>query len=101
MEKKDDTRLWNYEQTGYYQDGVAGVCFETIEREDMGKFVGTLMHEYVHGTCGHGDNSRDFENDLTNVISSLGLALITAKRARRPQGLNYSIKSNMGVQSEH
>ncbi len=101
MEKKDDTRLWNYEQTGYYQDGVAGVCFETIEREDMGKFVGTLMHEYVHGTCGHGDNSRDFENDLTNVISSLGLALITAKRARRPQGLNYGIKSNMGVQGEH
>jgi len=101
MEKKDEARLFNYDQTGYYQSGVAGVCYDTVQREDMGKFVGTLMHEYVHGSCGHGDNSRDFENDLTNVISSLGLALINAKRTRRPQGLNYGIKSNMGVKDEH
>ncbi len=101
MEKKNEARLFNFNQTGYYLDGIAGICLETIQSRDLSKFVGTLMHEYTHGSCGHSDNSRDFENDLTDVISSLGLAFINTKRARRTQGLNYGIKSNMGVEGEH
>ena len=94
-EKKDDTRLFNFDQTGYYLNGVAGVCHETIKNRDLGKFVGTLLHEYTHGNCGHDDNSRDFENDLTDVISSLGLALITEKRKAKRVGLNYGLKRDL------
>jgi len=94
-EKKDETRLFNFDQTGYYVDGVAGVCLETIQNEDLGKMVGTLMHEYVHGNCGHSDNSRDFENDLTDVIASLGLALVTEKRKAKRVGLNYGLKQDL------
>lgn len=93
-EKKDATRLFNFNDAGYYLNGVAGVCHETVKELNMGKFVGTLLHEYVHGSCGHGDNSRDFENDLTDVIASLGLALITEKRAKRV-GLNYGLKRDL------
>ncbi len=91
-EKKDATRLFNFNQLGYYVDGVAGVCHQTIKELDLGKFVGTLLHEYVHGNCGHTDNTRDFENDLTDVIASLGLALITEKAKAKKVGLNYGLK---------
>ena len=94
-EKKDNTRLFNFDQTGFYLNGVAGICHQTIKDKDLGTFVGTLMHEYTHGSCGHGDNSRDFENDLTDVISSLGLALITEKRKAKRVGLNYGLKRNL------
>ena len=90
-EKKDNTRLFNFDQTGFYLNGVAGICHETIKNMDLGKFVGTLLHEYVHGSCGHGDNSRDFENDLTDVIASLGLAWYTEKNKAKRIGLNYAL----------
>ena len=91
-EKKDETRLFNFDQTGFYLNGVAGVCHQTVKDLDLGKFVGTLLHEYVHGNCGHDDNSRAFENDLTDVIASLGLALITEKGKAKRVGLNYGLK---------
>ena len=94
-EKKDNSRLFNFNQTGYYLNGVAGVCLETVKERDLGKFVGTLLHEYVHGNCGHTDNTRDFENDLTDVIASLGLALITEKGKAKRVGLNYGLKRDL------
>jgi hypothetical protein len=95
-EKKNEARLFNFNQTGYYLNGVAGICLETIKSHDIGKMVGTLMHEYTHGTCGHEDNSRDFENDLTDIVASLGLALINERaKAKQNRGLNYAIKTNL------
>lgn len=92
-EKKDEARLFNFgSQTGYYLDGIAGVCYPTIKEKDLGKFVGTLMHEYTHGNGGHADHTRAFENDLTDVIASLGLALIMEREKAKRIGLNYGLK---------
>jgi len=95
-EKKEGTRLFNFNQTGYYLNGVAGVCLETLQNQDLGKFVGTVLHEYVHGNGGHEDNSRSFENDLTDVIATLGLRLITEKRkVCQNRGLNYGLRKDL------
>jgi len=93
MEKKNETRLFNFDQTGFFVDGVAGVCHQTIKDLDMGKFVGTLLHEYVHGSCGHTDHTREFENDLTDVIASLGLSLMIERSKAKNVGLNYGLRS--------
>uniref|UniRef100_A0A6M3LND6 ATP-binding protein n=1 Tax=viral metagenome TaxID=1070528 RepID=A0A6M3LND6_9ZZZZ len=96
MEKKNEARLFNFNQTGYYLNGVAGVALESVKEHDLPKFVGTLLHEYTHGSCGHDDNSRDFENDLTDVIATLGVALIVEKRkANQKRGLDYGIRKTL------
>lgn len=90
-ETKNEKRLFDFSQTGYWKDGVAGVCLQTIKELDLGKFVGTLLHEFIHGNGGNRDNSRDFENDLTDVIATLGLALWTNRQKERRIGLDYNI----------
>lgn len=76
---KEGTKTFMFNQTGYYISGTAGVCYQTIKEGNLGEFIGILLHEFVHGTCGHPDNTRSFENDLTDVIASLGLAWYTEK----------------------
>jgi hypothetical protein len=90
-EKKDSTGLFNWTQRGYYLNGYAGVCVQTIREQDMGELVGILLHEYTHGSCGHTDRTREFENDLTEVVASLGLALLAERAKNKKFGLNYGI----------
>lgn len=33
-------------------------------------FVGVLLHEFAHYQHGYSDNTRDFENDLTNILGA-------------------------------
>ena len=68
-------------ETGYYADGIAGICYETIHNQDLSGAVRTILHEYTHGTSGEADNTRSFESALCDVITSLGMKLITEKKS--------------------
>lgn len=68
------------EQRGFYRNGIAGICYETIQHLDLSGAIRTIIHEYTHGTSGEDDNSREFENALGDVIATLALKLITEKR---------------------
>ena len=68
-------------ETGYYSDGIAGICYETIHNQDLSGAVRTILHEYTHGTSGEADNTRSFESALCDVITSLGMKLITEKKS--------------------
>ena len=70
----------NKEELGYYQNGIAGICYETIQNQDLSGAMRTIIHEYTHGTSRQSDNSRGFENALGDIIASLALKLIAEKR---------------------
>jgi len=61
-----------YNEFGFYRSEKVGVNVNLIKSKDMSKLLGTILHEYAHGTGGNGDYSRGFENDLTDIIAKLG-----------------------------
>jgi hypothetical protein len=44
--------------------------------KSLRRFAGTLLHEIAHARSGYDDVTRDFENELTNMlgdVAALGL----------------------------
>jgi len=37
----------------------------------MREFAGTLLHEIAHAKTGYADVTRDFENELTNMLGQI------------------------------
>jgi flavin-binding protein dodecin len=62
-----------YNKEGSFQNGVAGVCKNLVQSHNLSKLVGVIIHEYTHGTYGNDDNTRSFENDLTDIIGILAV----------------------------
>jgi hypothetical protein len=71
-----------FKQEGYFGGGVVGISLDTVKEKDTQKTQGILVHEYVHGTGNNSDNTREFENDLTNVIATLITMLKIARKQR-------------------
>ena len=71
----------NPEETGYFDAGIAGICYRTIGSQDLSSAIRTILHEYAHGTSGETDNTRGFENALCDVITSLGMKLSAEKKS--------------------
>ena len=56
---------------GEHADGVCGNNSIIIRRavlKDAERFCGVLLHELAHYQNGHTDNTRAFENDLTDML---------------------------------
>lgn len=71
----------NSYETGYYADGIIGICYKTIKNQDLSGAVRTILHEYAHGTSGEYDSTRGFENALCDIITVLGMKLIAEKKS--------------------
>ena len=63
--------LWNPEEKTIYI-----LKDQLISRE---KFLGTLYHEFIHAKTGFSDVSRQFENQLTQVIGLFANQYIDSK----------------------
>ena len=76
---------------GYWQydTETVGLALGVIQRHDLSGMIGILLHEYTHANGGHDDNCREFENDLNDVISMLGMELLSAKEPKI--GIKYGI----------
>ena len=60
---------------------------------DESKFCGTLAHELCHYQSGHEDNSRAFENDLTDVLGDM--IDISLKKNSDPQEPKHDEKKGI------
>lgn len=60
---------------GVHSDGIIIIKRSVLSSEK--RFLGVLIHEFAHYTSGFEDNSRDFENVLTDM---LGYALYEARK---------------------
>ncbi len=74
------------EETYFHQSGEARNSYVMLRREDLKKeishIVHTLLHEYAHKVRGSDDNTREFECDLGDIITTLGIKLIEARKNR-------------------
>lgn len=59
------------ETNGVFTDG--GIIIKRNVLNSESKFLGVLIHEFAHAQHHYDDNSRDFENDLTDI---LGFAML-------------------------
>ncbi len=84
------------EHRGFYRNGVAGICYDTILGEDLSGAIRTIIHEYTHGTSGEEDNSRGFENALGDVIASLAIKLIAEKKSGMKKWTLVDLKKAQG-----
>ena len=66
----------DYEISGSFVGGFSShveIEISVLKAKDVTKMVGTLLHEYTHGTTGRSDSTRVFENSLTDIIATFGM----------------------------
>jgi hypothetical protein len=53
---------------GLWDPGSASIIILRSELKSLRAFAGTLLHEIAHAKSGYDDVTRDFENELTNML---------------------------------
>lgn len=56
---------------GAYDPDEHAIIIRRSVLEDPEKFCGALLHEFAHFQHGYPDNTRDFENDLTDMLGAV------------------------------
>ena len=59
------------ETNGVYEPSEHRIIIKRKVLRNESKFCGTLAHELCHYQHGYDDNTRDFENDLTNLLGDM------------------------------
>lgn len=78
---KKDKGTHRYAELGRYHNGIVELEVGVLEyRETM---IGTILHEYAHGTSNAEDFSRAFESCLTQVMAKLGMELYDRQKVSR------------------
>ncbi|MGH7014767.1 MAG: hypothetical protein ACREEL_11550 [Stellaceae bacterium] len=56
---------------GLWDPALAYIIIKRDQLSSLEKFAGTLLHEIVHASSGHGDITRDFEIALTSMLGRI------------------------------
>lgn len=56
---------------GVYDPSEEAIIILRSVLKSKEEFLGVLTHEFAHYAKGHEDNTREFENDLTDIIGKL------------------------------
>lgn len=56
------------EATGIWEERNQRIIIKRDQLKSLRSYAGTLLHEIAHAKSGAGDVSRDFENELTNLL---------------------------------
>ncbi len=56
---------------GVYDESEGAIIIRRSVLRSKEEFLGTLTHEFIHYAKGHEDLTREFENDLTDIIGKL------------------------------
>ena len=56
---------------GVYDPSENAIIIKRSVLNNQTDFCSVLLHEFAHFQHGHGDNTRDFENDLTNMLGHI------------------------------
>ena len=64
---------------GVYDPLEDAIIIKESVLNDEIEFYDILIHEYIHATTGFHDNSRDFENQLGEIIGKMGFELFSSE----------------------
>lgn len=78
------------ETNGVYEPSEHRIIIKRKVLKNNAKFCGTLAHELCHYQHGYQDNTRDFENDLTDVLGDM-VDLVLRKAGYQGSG-DYHVK---------
>lgn len=81
------------ETNGVFEPSEHRIIIKRKVLRDESKFCGTLAHELCHYQYGHEDNSRAFENDLTDVLGDM--IDISLKKNSDPQEPKHDEKKGI------
>lgn len=56
---------------GLWENITGKIIIKRTELHSMESYAGTLLHEAAHASSGANDSTRDFENELTNIIGKI------------------------------
>ena len=69
---------------GLWQPSIRRIVVKRTQLSSLADFAGTLAHELIHATSGHGDVTRDFEAALTRGLGLLAARACGAAAAPSP-----------------
>jgi ribosomal protein L18E len=69
----------NGDTSGVYDSSEDAIIIKESVLDKESLFYEVLIHEYIHATTRYQDNSRDFENELGNIIGKMGLEIFSDK----------------------
>lgn len=61
---------------GCYDSTINKIIIKRSTLKSVNEFSGVLIHELIHFYSGYTDNTREFENELTNVLGLLAQSVI-------------------------
>lgn len=64
---------------GEYEENKNQIIILRKVLQNKTEFCGTLLHEFAHSQNGYSDNTRDFEEDLTNMLGSLFIDFVKSE----------------------
>lgn len=68
---------------GVYDSSENAIIIKRSVLADQADFCATLLHEFAHFQHDYGDNTRDFENDLTNMLGLIFMEKIRAQASSK------------------
>lgn len=66
---------------GVYDPSENAIIIKRSVLSNQTDFCGVLLHEFAHYQHGYADNTRDFENDLTNILGHIFMGNIKSLQA--------------------
>ncbi|MGB8060967.1 MAG: hypothetical protein WCF26_03665 [Candidatus Sulfotelmatobacter sp.] len=63
--------LTGSETQGLWDPASGSIIIKRTQLGSLSAFAGTLLHEIAHARSGHGDVSREFENELTEMLGTV------------------------------
>ena len=63
---------------GLWDSATSSIVIRRDQLRSLPEFAGTLLHELAHARSGFGDVSREFENELTDLLGVSAAAAVTA-----------------------
>jgi hypothetical protein len=72
---------------GLWDPVTSSIVIRRDQLRSLAQFAGTLLHELAHARSGHDDVTREFENELTELLGTVAAAAVPVGRkvqGRRP-----------------
>jgi hypothetical protein len=77
---------------GLWDEESGKIVIHRGELKSLAQFAGTLLHEIAHARTGYQDHSREFENELTEMLGMVAATTLgPAKRKKAAKPLKHGI----------
>ena len=84
--------LSGMDAAGLWDPGTSSIVIRRDQLRSVRLFAGTLLHELAHARSGHDDVTREFENELTELLGTVAAAAVPADTKERRRRLFWRRK---------